>query len=178
MRERPCHLAGRRRYARRSGCLLRGAGQGGKVGKGFDRRVPCASAPTGALRSPTPRRRISASRRRLYGRRWPRRRPGWSRDPRRLDKTRCSPSRQSSPSSTEISLAAPEPDTDHVGSTAPEPMSAPNCLAACGGSRFWRSIHGPVVCATCHPPDPGRLLAAWIEDGVEHIPDPAPEAHR
>lgn len=33
---------------------------------------------------------------------------------------------------------------------------------ACGGGRFWLSVHGAEVCATCHPPAAPHLVAAWI----------------
>ena len=37
---------------------------------------------------------------------------------------------------------------------------------ACKTSSFWRSIHGPVVCAVCHPPAKPDLVAEWL-DGNE-----------
>jgi hypothetical protein len=39
---------------------------------------------------------------------------------------------------------------------------------ACGRSRWWRSIHGVVVCAVCHPPATVDLVAAWLPAPVEH----------
>ena len=33
---------------------------------------------------------------------------------------------------------------------------------ACKSSRFWRSIHGPIVCRVCHPPASPELVAEWI----------------
>lgn len=32
---------------------------------------------------------------------------------------------------------------------------------ACHGTTFWRSIHGAVVCGTCHPPMSPSLVAKW-----------------
>jgi P4 family phage/plasmid primase-like protien len=34
---------------------------------------------------------------------------------------------------------------------------------ACESTRFWKSVHGSVVCAMCHPPRNGALVAEWIE---------------
>jgi hypothetical protein len=34
---------------------------------------------------------------------------------------------------------------------------------ACGGSRWWLSVHGALVCATCHPPAVPELVARWVE---------------
>ena len=34
---------------------------------------------------------------------------------------------------------------------------------ACREQRFWRSIHGRVVCATCHPPAAPYLVVEWLE---------------
>ncbi len=34
---------------------------------------------------------------------------------------------------------------------------------ACKSSRFWRSIHGSVVCAVCHPPADPSLVLEWID---------------
>ena len=33
---------------------------------------------------------------------------------------------------------------------------------ACKSSRFWRSIHGRIVCAVCHPPASPELVKEWI----------------
>ena len=38
---------------------------------------------------------------------------------------------------------------------------------ACKSTRFWRSIHGPVVCGVCHPPASPSLVARWIEVDVD-----------
>jgi hypothetical protein len=32
----------------------------------------------------------------------------------------------------------------------------------CRGSRFWRSVHGGVNCANCHPPATPELVAEWM----------------
>jgi hypothetical protein len=42
----------------------------------------------------------------------------------------------------------------------------------CYGRAFWRSTHGVVICAKCHPPAAPDLVAAWI--GESH---PAVEAN-
>lgn len=36
------------------------------------------------------------------------------------------------------------------------------CIA-CKTPRFWRSIHGPIVCAVCHPPPAEELVKERIE---------------
>jgi hypothetical protein len=33
----------------------------------------------------------------------------------------------------------------------------------CGATRYWRSIHGPVVCGTCHPPASPDLVDRWLD---------------
>lgn len=33
---------------------------------------------------------------------------------------------------------------------------------ACRGWLFWRSVHGAVVCAACHPPASRELVREWI----------------
>lgn len=33
---------------------------------------------------------------------------------------------------------------------------------SCKSSRFWRSIHGPIVCGICHPPATPELVAKWL----------------
>ncbi len=42
------------------------------------------------------------------------------------------------------------------------PTKEPRCCRACRGTRFWVSIHGQEVCATCHPPASPDLVARWI----------------
>lgn len=36
----------------------------------------------------------------------------------------------------------------------------------CKGSRWWLSVYGVLVCATCHPPAVPELVSRWI-DGKE-----------
>lgn len=51
-----------------------------------------------------------------------------------------------------------------------EPTPPPDCRAVstprvcyrCGGARFWRSVYGAVVCATCHPPATPELVAEYV----------------
>lgn len=43
----------------------------------------------------------------------------------------------------------------------PEPAIDPACQA-CRRTRFWRSIHGVIVCGICHPPAAPNLVAEWV----------------
>ncbi len=43
------------------------------------------------------------------------------------------------------------------------PLEGGNRCSACHGTRFWRSIHGVVVCRVCHPPGTPALVAEWID---------------
>lgn len=36
------------------------------------------------------------------------------------------------------------------------------CL--CGGTLFWVSKHGPIICGSCHPPADPKLVVRWIGD--------------
>ncbi len=36
---------------------------------------------------------------------------------------------------------------------------------ACGGTRYWRSAAGLIVCSTCHPPADDSLVREWLEGG-------------
>lgn len=42
------------------------------------------------------------------------------------------------------------------------PTKADLVCRACRERRFWRSIHGVVVCGTCHPPAAPRLVERWL----------------
>lgn len=33
----------------------------------------------------------------------------------------------------------------------------------CGGTRFWRSVYGLVICGTCHPPATPELVQEWVD---------------
>ncbi|MBC7105471.1 MAG: hypothetical protein H5T97_06010 [Firmicutes bacterium] len=63
----------------------------------------------------------------------------------------------------------PEP---HPG-PGPAPVDLPPSLRphgtcfACGGSRWWVSVRGAVVCGTCHPPPDPSLVARWVETEAE-----------
>jgi hypothetical protein len=46
---------------------------------------------------------------------------------------------------------------DHLSSDTP-----PTPCFTCHASKFWRSIHGSTVCATCHPPARHDLVAEWL----------------
>jgi len=37
----------------------------------------------------------------------------------------------------------------------------------CHGTRCWRSVHGVLLCARCHPPADTALVAAWEGEGME-----------
>ena len=37
---------------------------------------------------------------------------------------------------------------------------------ACKTSRFWRSIHGPLVCGVCYPPMSPKLVKEWIDSST------------
>ena len=41
---------------------------------------------------------------------------------------------------------------------------ANRACAACRERRFWRSIHGVVVCGLCHPPAALRLVERWLTE--------------
>ena len=47
---------------------------------------------------------------------------------------------------------------------APHSSRRLTCFA-CKSVRFWQSIHGVTVCATCHPPAHPDLVARWLEAG-------------
>jgi hypothetical protein len=48
--------------------------------------------------------------------------------------------------------------------TTKAPLAGPVAVRcfACRGFRFWRSIHGAVVCGICHPPAAPELVREWI----------------
>jgi len=48
-------------------------------------------------------------------------------------------------------------------SQAPAPAVTPRECLACHRHRFWRSVHGVVVCGNCHPPAAESLVADWID---------------
>lgn len=33
---------------------------------------------------------------------------------------------------------------------------------SCGGNRFWVSVHGPIICGACHPPQE-KAVKRWVE---------------
>lgn len=51
---------------------------------------------------------------------------------------------------------------------------AASCFA-CGSTEHWISIHGAIVCVTCHPPVQPSLVKAWVGpddgDGDDHADD-------
>jgi hypothetical protein len=36
-------------------------------------------------------------------------------------------------------------------------------------TRFWKSIHGPIVCGRCHPPAMEELVQEWLESDAEPV---------
>ena len=55
---------------------------------------------------------------------------------------------------------------DRPAGGAPHPDNLQQPLGpcpACAGTRFWRSVAGVVVCATCHPPAFDSLVAGWLD---------------
>jgi len=66
-------------------------------------------------------------------------------------------------------LGSSAQDETDAGEAAPQASGAASgnrpsrpCYA-CGGKRFWRSVHGPLVCGTCHPPATPDLAAEWVD---------------
>jgi hypothetical protein len=45
----------------------------------------------------------------------------------------------------------------------PAPTARPAKCMACQNRRFWRSVHGVVICAKCHPPAAPSLVAEWLD---------------
>lgn len=41
----------------------------------------------------------------------------------------------------------------------------------CHSQRFWLSVHGAVVCATCHPPASQQLVRQWIDISTPETPN-------
>jgi hypothetical protein len=62
--------------------------------------------------------------------------------------------------------ARPEDRRELASGPSERPLSlapVPTDPCRCGSIRFWRSIHGPVVCARCHPPGSPSLAAEWFD---------------
>ena len=53
-------------------------------------------------------------------------------------------------------------ESEVLGHEAADQIDSGRCLS-CGQRRFWKSIHGVVVCGICHPPADPALAAEWIE---------------
>lgn len=71
----------------------------------------------------------------------------------------------------------PEPRTATKSPPSPAPAAGPAvpCFPSvgsdaacyvCGGSTWWLSVHGVLVCSTCHPPPAPELVARYV-DGEE-----------
>ena len=41
-------------------------------------------------------------------------------------------------------------------------QSKPEACQCCQTVRFWESIHGAVICGTCHPPVHSHLVVQWL----------------
>lgn len=64
---------------------------------------------------------------------------------------------------------APAVETNDSPAAPPaEPPTAqardvlPPCYC-CRGTKFWKSVHGVIVCGACHPPAVPELVAEWLE---------------
>ena len=86
------------------------------------------------------------------------------------DRLRCRPKSALTPADLEELrahkaevLARLSPDADRAATKV--------VCYCCRESRFWRSIHGQVVCGICHPPAHPDLVAEWIPR-----PDPTPRS--
>lgn len=80
--------------------------------------------------------------------------------------------RQSRPLRIPGAVAAVTPDDDPVARR--RDVHATGICHACGGSWFWRSIHGPHVCECCYRPAGSWLVKVWIDDGIERPPTEKP----
>jgi hypothetical protein len=49
----------------------------------------------------------------------------------------------------------------------PDEERDPHTCRACGMVRYWISVHGPKVCAMCHPPASPKLMDRWIDGDDE-----------
>jgi hypothetical protein len=45
------------------------------------------------------------------------------------------------------------------------PATRVTCYS-CRGHRFWISVYGVAICATCHPPAAPSLVASWIGEST------------
>ena len=94
--------------------------------------------------------------------------------------TRTLPNVQSPPSSVSLSPHPTGDASDHTDLpglspvtggdqpvTAMPPLAHPPC-PSCRGARAWRSFHGPIICARCHPPADPNLVAEWL--GLQPAP--------
>lgn len=55
---------------------------------------------------------------------------------------------------------------ENDGGLARDEAEAKACLSypcLCRGLKFWVSIHGPIICGSCHPPAMQSLVIRWIE---------------
>jgi archaellum biogenesis ATPase FlaH len=55
-----------------------------------------------------------------------------------------------------------ESEPDRCAHTPAPDGEAISACPRCGGTKFWRSVFGKVVCATCHPPAVKDLVAEWL----------------
>lgn len=86
-------------------------------------------------------------------------------------KSEASPMSPDSPHSFQISLEGREIERegekkltgDNAVNAATHATSDIAPCFTCESTRFWRSIHDSVVCASCHPPRSEALVREWIE---------------
>ncbi len=55
------------------------------------------------------------------------------------------------------------------GGTAAHILPNLAACSCCQSRRFWKSIHGKIVCSFCHPPAVPQLVAEWIELNGESV---------
>ena len=52
---------------------------------------------------------------------------------------------------------------ERIRSRRPTEATAPRPCWACGGTRFWKSASGALVCGRCHPPAYPHYARAWVD---------------
>ena len=78
------------------------------------------------------------------------------------DRLRCRP--KSSLTEDDLAaLRANKPEVLRLLREEHRPAAARIVCYACKRSRFWKSIHGVIVCGDCHPPGHDRLVVEWID---------------
>ncbi len=70
---------------------------------------------------------------------------------------------RSSSSSASFSVQTP---TRRPAETEETPPADGPCYC-CHRTRFWLSVYGVMICATCHPPAVETLVVRWLDLGVD-----------